>query len=172
MFSKASRLCYPYAVVKEPFGMPAVRALAAQPGESLYLPRDPPRINHFIHSFGKILPKLSLLRPACPPVENRCGGPNRPPVLARHWRRPDSNRRPSGCKPDALPTELRPLHNCRSTLAGTPATRFDPHADPRQDSSRQPLNSMGLVGFEPTTSPLSGVRSNQLSYRPAHPAEA
>lgn len=24
------------------------------------------------------------------------------------WRRPDSNRRPSGCKPDALPAELRP----------------------------------------------------------------
>ncbi len=27
-----------------------------------------------------------------------------------HWSRPDSNRRPSGCKPDALPTELRPLN--------------------------------------------------------------
>jgi hypothetical protein len=26
---------------------------------------------------------------------------------------------------------------------------------------------MGLNGFEPLTSPLSGVRSNQLSYRPA-----
>ncbi len=26
---------------------------------------------------------------------------------------------------------------------------------------------MGLEGFEPSTSPLSGVRSNQLSYRPA-----
>ena len=25
---------------------------------------------------------------------------------------------------------------------------------------------MGLGGFEPSTSPLSGVRSNQLSYRP------
>ena len=25
---------------------------------------------------------------------------------------------------------------------------------------------MGLGGFEPPTSPLSGVRSNQLSYRP------
>ncbi len=25
---------------------------------------------------------------------------------------------------------------------------------------------MGLVGVEPTASPLSGVRSNQLSYRP------
>ena len=25
---------------------------------------------------------------------------------------------------------------------------------------------MGLVGFEPTASPLSGARSNQLSYKP------
>ena len=25
---------------------------------------------------------------------------------------------------------------------------------------------VGLAGFEPATSPLSGVRSNQLSYRP------
>ncbi len=28
---------------------------------------------------------------------------------------------------------------------------------------------MGLAGFEPATSPLSGVRSNQLSYKPAVP---
>src|SRR6185369_9650808 len=28
--------------------------------------------------------------------------------LARTWRRADSNRRPPGCKPGALPAELRP----------------------------------------------------------------
>src|ERR1051326_4173093 len=27
-------------------------------------------------------------------------------------------------------------------------------------------HAMGLLGFEPRTSPLSGVRSNQLSYKP------
>jgi hypothetical protein len=32
---------------------------------------------------------------------------------------------------------------------------------------------VGLGGFEPPTSPLSGVRSNQLSYRPiATPGQA
>ena len=30
-----------------------------------------------------------------------------------------------------------------------------------------PLDLVGLGGFEPPTSPLSGVRSDQLSYRPA-----
>ena len=28
------------------------------------------------------------------------------------WRRPGSNRRPPGCKPGALPVELRPRRNC------------------------------------------------------------
>jgi hypothetical protein len=31
---------------------------------------------------------------------------------------------------------------------------------------RPKLNMVGLGGVEPPTSPLSGVRSNQLSYRP------
>ena len=31
---------------------------------------------------------------------------------------------------------------------------------------RDPLDMVGLGGVEPPTSPLSGVRSNQLSYRP------
>ena len=30
-----------------------------------------------------------------------------------------------------------------------------------------PLDLVGLGGVEPPTSPLSGVRSNQLSYRPS-----
>ena len=53
------------------------------------------------------------------------------------WSQAGSNRRPPACKADALPAELWP-----HTL-------------------------VGLGGLEPPTSPLSGVRSNRLSYRPA-----
>ena len=53
------------------------------------------------------------------------------------WSQAGSNRRPPACKADALPAELWP------------------HV------------LVGLGGLEPPTSPLSGVRSNRLSYRPA-----
>lgn len=54
----------------------------------------------------------------------------------RWWRRTGSNRRPDACKATALPAELRPLI------------------------------MVGLGRLERPTSPLSGVRSNHLSYRP------
>ena len=59
-------------------------------------------------------------------------------ILGNWWSRTGSNRRPEACKATALPTELQPL--C--------------------------LIMVGLGRFELPTSPLSGVRSNQLSYRP------
>ena len=55
------------------------------------------------------------------------------------WSQAGSNRRPSACKADALPAELWPQLS---------------------------LSMVGLSRFELLTSPLSGVRSNQLSYRP------
>ena len=58
------------------------------------------------------------------------------------WRRRDSNPRPPGCKPGALPAELRPR------------VRAPP--------------MVGLTGLEPETSRLSGGRSNQLSYSPEY----
>ena len=53
------------------------------------------------------------------------------------WSQTGSNRRPPACKAGALPAELWPLRKL-----------------------------VGLGRFELPTSPLSGVRSNQLSYRP------
>ena len=71
----------------------------------------------------------------------------------RWWSQAGSNRRPPACKAGALPAELWP----RST--------GDEAAVERATFAR-PLRLVGLGGFEPPTSPLSGVRSNQLSYRP------
>ena len=41
----------------------------------------------------------------------------------------------------------------------------------RQESFLPSVIEMGLSGLEPPTSRLSGVRSDQLSYRPAHKVE-
>src|ERR1044071_5504304 len=65
--------------------------------------------------------------------------------LERWWSQSGSNRRPQACKASALPTELWP-----------------------QSSSG--LLMVGREGVEPSTSRLSGVRSNHLSYRPPCPA--
>ena len=56
--------------------------------------------------------------------------------LRSWWSQAGSNRRPPACKAGALPAEL------------------------------WPQTMVGLGRFELPTSPLSGVRSNQLSYRP------
>jgi hypothetical protein len=73
-------------------------------------------------------------------------------IVAIWWSQGGSNSRPPACKAGALPAELWP--RSASPLA-TPRT-------PRLPSGLL----VGLAGVEPATSPLSGVRSNQLSYRP------
>jgi hypothetical protein len=68
-------------------------------------------------------------------------------MLTNWWSQGGSNSRPPACKAGALPAELWPReHVWRATMTVL----------------------VGLAGFEPATSPLSGVRSNQLSYRPKH----
>ena len=69
--------------------------------------------------------------------------------LYNWWSRTGSNRRPIACKATALPTELRPRK------------KFNAH-----QTSRRTRNLVGLDRLELSTSPLSGVRSNHLSYRP------
>jgi hypothetical protein len=61
------------------------------------------------------------------------------------WSQTGSNRRPHACKARALPTELWP------------------HGD---ETTAIRSRMVGLGRLERPTSPLSGVRSNHLSYRP------
>jgi hypothetical protein len=63
------------------------------------------------------------------------------------WSRTGSNRRPQACKASALPTELRPLKGAERLHEAYPIV-------------------VGLDRLELSTSRLSGVRSNHLSYRP------
>jgi hypothetical protein len=69
------------------------------------------------------------------------------------WSQTGSNRRPPACKAGALPTELWPRKPCPGTASRT--------------TGPQKRELVGLGRFELPTSPLSGVRSNQLSYRPS-----
>ena len=69
------------------------------------------------------------------------------------WSQTGSNRRPHACKARALPTELWPLPRSRARLGACPTC--------------SPEGSMvGPGRLELPTSRLSGVCSNQLSYRP------
>jgi hypothetical protein len=83
-----------------------------------------------------------------------CGG---------RWRRPGSNRQPPACKAGALPIELRPRSGkTRSTnrKIRIPVLLLDFEV---RASNSPPV---GVRGFEPRTSALSELRSNQLSYTP------
>jgi hypothetical protein len=57
----------------------------------------------------------------------------------------------------------RQKRNCLPKyLPQVPRTEQQNLSRPKTESETK----LGLVGVEPTTSPLSGVRSNQLSYKP------
>ena len=77
-----------------------------------------------------------------------------------------------GAEEDRTPDLLR-ARQALSQLSYGPvsdvaAQAFHPmgETDARQPANNLPTTLVGLGGVEPPTSPLSGVRSNQLSYRP------
>jgi hypothetical protein len=100
-------------------------------------------------------------------------------IKEQWWSLSGSNRRPEACKATALPAELRPLC-CSASVAGE-SIRF--LGFPRHQARRPVGLASALAGFgskrhtimvglgrlERPTSPLSGVRSNHLSYRPSQP---
>ena len=86
-------------------------------------------------------------------------------------------------KPEAHPHEAGALKECRGGGAGRDRTddlrlakpalsqlSYSPKIRVRGREGRRPM--VGLDGFEPSTSRLSGGRSNQLSYRPGFGASA
>ncbi len=82
-------------------------------------------------------------------------------LAARWWSQGGSNSRPPACKAGALPAELWPPNKTAvRSIAFLESVRVNAYC---------PLHAclVGLGGVEPPTSPLSGVRSNQLSYRPS-----
>ena len=76
------------------------------------------------------------------------------------WSQTGSNRRPHACKARALPTELWPHQD------GCHRQKVRDALDMRSEGKTAGLMVVGLGRLERPTSPLSGVRSNHLSYRP------
>ena len=109
----------------------------------------------------------AIARPG-PPLPNLA-------VRLKWWSLSGSNRRPPACKAGALPAELRPHSGVNSALTAPSwkpshrwrsgifaSNRFHRFAGPCGPSATM----VGPGRFELPTSPLSGVRSNQLSYGP------
>ena len=71
------------------------------------------------------------------------------------WRWTDSNRWPPACKAGALPAELHPQRNDDSFRTAVSGFQL---LNPESESK---FGMVGLDGVEPSTSRLSGVRSNQ-----------
>ena len=74
-------------------------------------------------------------------------------ISGKWWSQSGSNRRPQACKASALPTELWPQRLARIFI----------NLRTNEQGHEQ---MVGREGVEPSTSRLSGVRSNHLSYRP------
>jgi hypothetical protein len=96
-------------------------------------------------------------------------------IKNRWWSLSGSNRRPEACKATALPAELRPRFGLASSAGesvrflGCPRHGARRPVGLRKKAGRRLRRTKIMVGLgrlERPTSPLSGVRSNHLSYRP------
>ena len=88
----------------------------------------------------------------------------RPAPRGAWWSQTGSNRRPHACKARALPTELWPQKDASglSLRIGAISSALRRLGIPKPPGR----GLVGPGGLEPPTSRLSGVCSNQLSYRP------
>ena len=101
-------------------------------------------------------------------------------ISACWWSQAGSNRRPPACKAGALPAELWPRFNLSFFRHPTPCFPIQYshvpgvhsflHSSHGLSDEKNPALKLsilvGLGRIELPTSPLSGVRSNRLSYRP------
>ena len=104
-----------------------------------------------------------LVRPVVRSVRTRPAYSSSFLMPVEAWRRPGSNRQPLACKASALPIELRPREYPTGTRTHLP---WNPETPGRPIRFAPRRYGLGLVGVEPTTLPLSGARSSQLSYKP------
>ena len=137
-----------------------------------------------------MLPLYDFKHPRIPPTRGEARTSFDIPEDDRWWSLSGSNRRPEACKATALPAELRPRFRSglrrrrKPPLSWLPAPSGAAAGRPLQEWRRcdafsvasptgrrrllaEPQDKMvGLGRLERPTSPLSGVRSNHLSYRP------
>ena len=185
---------YPYAIVKElqkPWPkpnrwaqtalIPKVKTAQTLGAEPLLIPERLSRINYFTHTTRKFLTNFTspqapgrgrtrgdeLLTPAgasqCPSQASQAS--------VRHSPRGTTADGDERIRTADLLVANQPL----SQLSYVPVRiadcelRIRPYGESLIATNPQSAirNSMGLAGVEPATSPLSGVRSNQLSYKPA-----
>ena len=122
---------FPYALFKEPSNScPRPYRPAGQTGPAPLGGQD---IYRIVSGGASIFPPATVFFP-----QRRPPGTSLPSARSANqagWRRPDSNRRPSGCKPDALPTELRPRPDCGLLIADLGlSTQRQPRVSPNPQS--------------------------------------
>ena len=112
-------------------------------------------------------PLRGRLRLNSPPSRPPRSTPPLPPNLPGRTRAHTT--KPGGAERDRTADLLR-ARQALSQLSYSPAS--DAHAVREDSLPREKRMVVGLGGLEPPTSPLSGVRSNHLSYRPGLPGDS